>query len=58
MPSREVQGARSDDRAAGVKFTYGTNNMVPDDLSSLEYGMKLAEECQFKIADFWYPKDN
>jgi hypothetical protein len=42
-------------KAAGVKFTYGTNNSSADDLGRLEYCIGVAEACELSSNDFWYP---
>jgi hypothetical protein len=42
-------------KTAGVKFTFGTNNLGQDDLGRLEYCIKMAEECKLKRLDFWFP---
>ncbi len=48
-------------KAAGCKFTFGTNNGGPYDLGRSEYGLKMVEECQLTWRDFfvpgaWWPK--
>lgn len=48
-------------KAAGCKFTFGTNNGGPNDLGRSEYGLKMVDECQLTWRDFfvpgaWYPK--
>jgi hypothetical protein len=42
-------------KVAGVKFTFGTNNAGQDDLGRLEYCIDMAEECNLKRLDFWFP---
>lgn len=48
-------------KAAGCKFTFGTNNTGPEDLHRCEYGLKMIEECKLGWQDFfvpgaWWPK--
>jgi histidinol phosphatase-like PHP family hydrolase len=48
-------------KAAGCKFSFGTNNTGPDDLRRSEYGLKMIEECKLGWQDFfvpgaWWPK--
>jgi hypothetical protein len=43
-------------KAAGVKFTFGTNNGGPNDLGRLEYCVKMAEECGLTPDDMWMPQ--
>ena len=48
-------------KAAGCKFSFGTNNTGPDDLGRSEYGLKLIDECGLGWRDFfvpgaWWPK--
>ncbi|MCP5520612.1 MAG: beta-propeller fold lactonase family protein [Verrucomicrobiales bacterium] len=42
-------------RAAGVKFTFGTNNGGKDDLGHLEYGLEAIRECGLTSADLFVP---
>ncbi len=42
-------------KAAGVKFTFGTNNADPE-LGRVEYGLKMVNECGLRWQDFWTPK--
>lgn len=42
-------------RAAGVKFTLGTNNSGAE-LGYLEYGVKMIRECGLTPSDFWVPE--
>jgi hypothetical protein len=42
-------------KAAGVKFTFGTDNTGPQDLGRLDYCLQMAGECQLKRKDFWFP---
>ncbi|MCB8995620.1 MAG: hypothetical protein H6538_08425 [Bacteroidales bacterium] len=39
-------------KAAGVKFTLGTNN-TDANLGYLEYGLEMIRECDLKPEDFW-----
>jgi hypothetical protein len=42
-------------KAAGAKFTFGTNNAGADDLGRSEYGLRMVEECQLVWQDFFVP---
>jgi len=42
-------------KAAGVKFTFGTNNTGREDLGRLDYCLRMAAECRWKRPDFWFP---
>jgi hypothetical protein len=42
-------------RAAGCKFTLGTNNTGPADLGQSEYGRQMIEECGLAESDFFVP---
>ncbi len=42
-------------RAAGVKFTFGTNNGGRDDLGDLSYCARMVRECGLEWSDFWVP---
>jgi hypothetical protein len=42
-------------KAAGVKFTFGTNNGGADDLGRLDYCIQMVEECGLKGSDMWIP---
>ena len=42
-------------KAAGAKFTFGTNNGGPDDLGRCEYGLRMVEECNLVWQDFFVP---
>ena len=42
-------------KAAGVKFTLGTNN--PDkEMGRLEYSLRMVKECGLNWRDMWMPK--
>ena len=48
-------------KAAGCKFTFGTNNAGPGDLRRSEYGMRMVEQCKLEPRDIfmpgaWWPK--
>jgi hypothetical protein len=43
-------------KAAGVKFTFGTNNAGPADLGHLEYCLRMIRECGLTPEDMWMPK--
>jgi hypothetical protein len=42
-------------KQAGVKFTFGTNN-VDRKLGRSEYGLEMIEQCGLTPQDFWMPK--
>jgi histidinol phosphatase-like PHP family hydrolase len=42
-------------KAAGAKFTFGTNNTGPADLGRCEYGLRMVEECKLVWQDFFVP---
>lgn len=42
-------------KAAGAKFTFGTNNTGPKDLGRCEYGLDMIDECKLEAKDFWTP---
>jgi hypothetical protein len=42
-------------KAAGCKFTFGTNNGGARDLGRSEYGLRMVEECKLVWQDFWVP---
>ena len=42
-------------KAAGVKFSFGTNNVVPE-VSMLEYGIRMKKECGLTAKDMYRPK--
>lgn len=41
-------------KAAGVKFTFGSNNVTPD-VSRLPYSLKMMEECGLTASDMYKP---
>jgi histidinol phosphatase-like PHP family hydrolase len=43
-------------RAAGVKFTLGTNNGGSTDLGRLEYGLMVIEEAGITADDMFLPR--
>src|SRR5262249_46342898 len=48
-------------KAAGCKFSFGTNNSTAGDLRRSEYGLKMVQECRLGWQDFfvpgaWWPK--
>jgi len=48
-------------KAAGCKFSFGTNNGGPNDLGRSEYGLRMVDECQLTWRDIfvpgaWWPK--
>ena len=43
-------------KAAGIKFTLGTNNNGLQELDRLEYSLRMVEECGLTIEDMWFPK--
>lgn len=42
-------------KAAGVKFSFGTDNKGAKDLGRLDYCLEMAAECKLKRPDFWFP---
>lgn len=42
-------------KAAGVKFTFGTNNGDPNFGDHLEYALKMIKECDLQPSDMWVP---
>jgi len=42
-------------KAAGAKFTFGTNNGGAEDLGRCEYGLRMVEECRMAWQDFFVP---
>jgi hypothetical protein len=42
-------------KAAGAKFTFGTNNTGAQDLGRCEYGLQMIEDCKLQASDFWTP---
>ena len=42
-------------KAAGCKFTFGTNNAGPGDLKRCEYGLRMIGECRLAWQDFFVP---
>lgn len=44
-------------KAAGAKFTFGTNNPARA-LGRLEYGIAMVRECQLEWQDFWVPGES
>jgi hypothetical protein len=52
IPSaRFIQAAK----AAGCKFSFGTNNTGPNDLGRCEYGLRMLDECKLAWQDFFVP---
>jgi hypothetical protein len=44
-------------KAAGAKFSFGTNNTGPQDLLRCDYGIQMIDECGLKSQDFFFPGD-
>jgi len=42
-------------KAAGAKFTFGSNNAGPEDLRRCEYGLRMVKECSMAWQDFFVP---
>ena len=42
-------------KEAGVKFTFGSNNVTPD-VSDLGYSLKMKEECGLTAENMYKPK--
>jgi histidinol phosphatase-like PHP family hydrolase len=43
-------------KAAGVKFSFGTNNVKNDDLNRLEYCLKVIKEAGLTAEDMFMPR--
>ena len=43
-------------KAAGVKFTFGTNNTGANDLGKMEYALRMKDECGITARDMYKPK--
>jgi hypothetical protein len=43
-------------KAAGIKFTFGTNNAGANDLGKMEYAIRMKEECGLTAQDMYKPK--
>jgi hypothetical protein len=52
LPSANIVRAA---KAAGCKFTLGTNNASAADLGWSEYGLRMIEECKLGWQDFFVP---
>ena len=52
VPSARIINAA---KAAGIKFTLGTNNAGLGELDRLEYSLRMVEECGLTIDDMWFP---
>jgi hypothetical protein len=44
-------------KAAGAKFSFGSNNTGPDDLKRCEYGIQMIQDCKLAWQDFFVPGD-
>jgi hypothetical protein len=53
VPSAKIIKAA---KAAGIKFTLGTNNNGVRELDRLDYSLRMVEECGLTIDDMWFPK--
>lgn len=42
-------------KAAGARFTFGTNNASANDLGRCEYAIQMIDECGLTAKDFWVP---
>jgi histidinol phosphatase-like PHP family hydrolase len=42
-------------KAAGVKFTFGTNNGGANDLGRMDYAIEMVEACGLEPSDMWIP---
>jgi len=42
-------------KAAGVRFTFGSDNTGPNDLGKLAYCIDMIQQCQLKAANMWTP---
>jgi hypothetical protein len=54
VPSAKIIKAA---KAAGIKFTLGTNNNGIRELDRLDYSLRMVEECGLTIDDMWFPKE-
>jgi hypothetical protein len=52
LPSKKIIVAA---KAAGTKFSFGTNNGDPN-IGQLEYPLQMVEECGLKWQDLFFPK--
>lgn len=43
-------------KAAGVKFTFGSNNTNASSLGRMDYAIQMIEECGIKVEDLWFPE--
>jgi 3-keto-disaccharide hydrolase len=43
-------------KAAGVKFTFGTNNGGAEDLGRMDYAISMIQECGLSVDDMWIPE--
>lgn len=43
-------------KAAGLKFTFGTNSRTPQAAGRLDYGRKTAKQCRLTAKDMYLPK--
>ncbi len=43
-------------KEAGVKFTFGTNNVDSDGLGRMEYAIEMVRECKITPEDLWIPE--
>ena len=44
-------------KAAGARFSFGSNNTGPQDLLRCEYGIQMVQECKLVWQDFFVPGD-
>ena len=42
-------------KAAGCKFSFGTNPSKPTELGRSEYGIRMVQECKLGWQDFFVP---
>lgn len=42
-------------KAAGARFTFGTNNGGREDLGALQHSTRMVRECGLEWSDFWVP---
>jgi hypothetical protein len=52
LPSAKIVRAA---KAAGCKFSFGTNDSGPEDLRRSEYGISMVQECKLTWQDFFVP---
>ena len=54
-PEPERPRSSGGPRAAGIKFTFGTNNAGPDDLGDWSYPLEMQKRLDLKWPDMFVP---